>query len=91
MQKKKILAVFTMTIVISGCCNVPTPAPHPALTFPALSKLPKLTREMLDCGVHSPETLPLCRKIKEREAVLVDDLETRAAILEAHNEALKDE
>ena len=81
--------IISTIFIISGCCTVPEPLGHPALSFPAVSKLPNFTRKMLDCGSHNPETLPLCRKIKEREAVLLDDIETRDALLEAHNEALR--
>jgi len=90
MLKITSLAIFT-TIILSGCCTVKPPAPHPVLTFPKPSSLPSFTREMIDCSSDHPENLPLCRKIKEREAVLKDDIETRDALLEIHNEELKDQ
>lgn len=84
-----ILAISTTTMIFSGCCTVPKPMGHPDLTFPVVSKLPTFTREMLDCRKDNPETLPLCKILKEREVILRDDIDTRDALLEAHNEALK--
>lgn len=91
MRKKTILAIFTsLTILIlSGCASVPPPLPHPDLMLPKTPPLPKFTREMLDCRRDNLETLPLCIRIKEREAVLQDHIETQDILVNEHNEALK--
>lgn len=85
MRKMTNLAIFIATTIISGCYNIPTLPPHPGLTLPGVPPLPKFTRGMLDCK----EQLTLCRKIKEREAVLTDHIETQSELVKTHNEALE--
>lgn len=84
----KLLITSLTIFIISGCCSTPSIPAHPALNLPVTPALPKFTREMLDCGSHNPDTLPLCRKIKEREVVLHDHIETIETIVDTHNNEL---
>ena len=74
-------------ISLSSCVTSPVQL-HPELTVPATPDLPKFTRTMLNCGYHNPNTLNLCKRIKQREAYLLDHIETLNLLIEVHNTEL---
>lgn len=85
---KTILAI-SMIVMVSSCATVPPAPVHPSLVFPTTPALPTFTREMLDCGNHNPNTLPLCIRIKEREETLKFHIGTLEDLINTHNEVLQ--
>lgn len=83
----KLLTIILTIFIVSGCCSKPITA-HPDLLIPSTPQVPKFTREMLDCGNHNPSLLPLCLRIKEREVILRDHIETLEILVKEHNNAL---
>jgi hypothetical protein len=83
---KALATIFLISMVmISSCASVPSQPQHPILIIPTTPELPKFSRDMLDCGQHNPDDLPLCIRIKEREETLRYHIETLETLVNIHN------
>jgi hypothetical protein len=80
--------LISMGIMISGCQSQPVLPAHPALDIPHEPDLPHFTREMVDCG--NAKNLELCKRIKLRELVLQDYIDTLVILIIEHNKLLRE-
>lgn len=88
---KASLTIFISSLLLFGCTQriPPKECYHPNLRVIDIPELPRFTRAMIDCGNDSL-VLDLCLKIKEREIILHDHIETMEIMIEMHNNSLGD-
>jgi hypothetical protein len=97
MLKNITLTIFTISLL--SCAQAEIKAVrHPELITPITPSLPKFTRDMINCGydrgtgeLRDASVFDLCLRIKEREAVLDDHIDTLERLIDLHNTILSSE